>query len=256
MTDHPNFYENLKEAQMRLVNTIVLYDGEPYYVLAITDHKKDGIFRVYMDKMGQPEGMLHQNTHVPYDWHDEPGGMSKGDKLDEWLSKNEGKGILRKQMNSPLFNKFRPFPIGMCNNHGTVVYIERSPTRNTQQGLMPNMLSYYELSAVGSLITPRKGGNTPSLFGVPFYKTIKGDYPNPFLCAQKLNDPEIVDTSVAFHRDFAFVRGPVGLLFLAYKHNVIGYMPNSDFSKVTISPSFKHTKEVVQKLELFEDIKI
>ena len=45
---HPNFYENLKEAQMRLLRTVVTYDNEPYYVGAITNHMKDGIFRVYL----------------------------------------------------------------------------------------------------------------------------------------------------------------------------------------------------------------
>jgi hypothetical protein len=186
---------------------------------------------------------------------DEPGGKSRGDKLDEFLSKNEGKGLIRKQMNSPLFNKFRPFPMGMCNNHGKVVYIERCPQRNTQQGLTSGMLTCSDLSPSGPDTISRRP-SLPDFFSIPVYKTIKGDYPNPYLCIQNLNDPEIVDTSVAFHRDFAFVRGPVGLLFLAYKQNIVGYLPNGDTSRITIASKFKHTKEVIQSLNLFDDIKV
>jgi hypothetical protein len=48
MQEHVNFYENIKEARMRLKGTIVLYEGIPYRVLAIADHKGP-VFRIYLN---------------------------------------------------------------------------------------------------------------------------------------------------------------------------------------------------------------
>jgi hypothetical protein len=53
---HKNFYENAKEANLRLRNTVVWYNGPgeqgPYFVMIITDH--DGSdFKIYMKKLGQ-----------------------------------------------------------------------------------------------------------------------------------------------------------------------------------------------------------
>jgi hypothetical protein len=51
------------------------------------------------------------------------------------MAEHPAAGILRKQMNSPLFNKFRPYPLGMCNTKGQrAYYLERQPNRKTEQG--------------------------------------------------------------------------------------------------------------------------
>ena len=50
---YPNFYENLSEANKRLHGTVVLYDGHPYYILAISNHFTDGIMRVYMEPLAK-----------------------------------------------------------------------------------------------------------------------------------------------------------------------------------------------------------
>lgn len=259
MAQHVNFYENIKEASMRLSNTIVMYDGEPYYILCITDHKGDGIFRVYMDKLGNPGGMAHQKgLSIPYEWMDTP-AKTKGQAMDEWLEKYPDKGVIRKMANSPKFNKFRPFPLGMCNNAGSVLYVERTPTRYTQQGLTSSMVNYHELtpSDVGSGGTPPiRRSIIPAFTGFEFYKTIQGIYPDAKECLKNLHDPEVVNTGAGFHRNFAFVRGPVGLMFLAYKQDIVGYMPDGDLTRVTIAPKFKHTKEAVADLQLFEDIRV
>ena len=79
---HPNFYENLKEAQLRLRGPVVCYDGLPYSVVTICGHKSDGIFRVYLNPIGQeepiyfPNGMNNFNTEDP--------GL--GLYMDEWMA--------------------------------------------------------------------------------------------------------------------------------------------------------------------------
>src|SRR3546814_18111544 len=113
MVKYTNFYETVKEADMRLRHTLVMYDGEPYYVLLISDHKKDGVFRIYMDKAGNEHGFAFQREQVPYEasssWN------VTATVMDDWLEKNPDKGVIRKMMNSPKFNQFKPFPLGMIN---------------------------------------------------------------------------------------------------------------------------------------------
>lgn len=246
-----NFYENVKEARMRLEGSVVLYDGWPYYVLTICDHRNDGIFRIYLDKLGTPEGpAVSRMPGIPYEWHDEPNAL-RGDKMDEYLTLHPNCGIIRKMMNSPAFNKFRPFPLGMCNVSGGVTYLERGPVRHTQQGL------------TGSMIT----GTTPTYVPIPGFPkafvphvtspdiadTILGNYPSAKECFQKLLDKSVGNTAAAFHREFAFMRGPVeGLIFLAYKSDIIGYMPAADLSCVKLSSTFLHLKEVTEALNVFD----
>lgn len=257
MKKHTNFYETLKEAEMRLLNTIVLYDGKPYYVLAITDHRNDGIFRIYLDDMTHPEGSVLTRFHdIPYEWIPyEPGQPSKGAKLDEWLDKNPDKGLIRKMMNSPHFNNYRPFPLGMINFGGSVGYLERSPQRHTQQGLTANMVTSETVCLDSN--APRMGrGNT---FRYRFLSpetaaTIMGDYPSAEECLKNLLNPEIANTAAAFHRLFALVRGPIDTMFLAYKADIVGILCDNNFSRVRVAKEFRHTKELIEGLNLFDKI--
>lgn len=263
MPSHPNFYESIAEARMRLDGTIVLYEDEPCLVLTVCDHKPDGIFRVYLDPL-VPEGHLNtQKWYVPVDWYDEP-GMNRGQRMDKWMEEQGGNTVLRKMMNSPKFKKFRPFSLGMANHDGTVSFVERIPTRHTQQGLMSNMLTWStpdvfrtskQTSGRARLGGPAPDGKAQFPFlSSAMYHLIKGNYPSVEECIKNLNDPSIENSSVAFAREFAFVRGPLGLIFLAYKSDIIGYLPNSDLSMVKIDTDFSHAKEVVDELGVFSKI--
>lgn len=257
MKKHTNFYETVKEAEMRLQNTIVLYEGKPYYVLAIDNHKNDGIFRIYLDDMSHPEGSVLSRFHdIPYEWVPyEPGHPTKGVKLDEWLEKHPDCGLIRKMMNSPHFNNYRPFPLGMMNSGGSVGYLERGPQRHTQQGLTANMVSATTVSLDGS----NPGGLRGNTFRYRFLSpettaTILGDYPSADECLKNLLNPEIANTAAAFHRLFALVRGPIDTMFLAYKADIVGILCNNDFSKLRLAKNFRHTKELIEGLELFDKI--
>lgn len=258
MKEHVNFYENIKEAEMRLTNTVILYDGDPYYVLCISDHKQDGILRMYLDPLGRESGMLvisemnRKGISVPFEWYqDGPSSPTRGQKMDEFLDKYPDCGIIRKMMNSPLFNKFRPFPIGMANVRGSVTYIERQPTRHTQQGLTPQMMVQ---TSIGLEKVGNRRHNPIDTHSLEMYNAIKGIYPSLDECIKNLHNPDIANTAVAFDRHFALVRGPVGILFLAYKHDVIGYLPQGDTSAVVLGADFRHTKEVVDALGVFKNI--
>ena len=249
-----NFYETIDEARIRLDQTVVLYDGEPYYVLCICRHPGDDIFRMYLDPY-QADGLLwSKNNYVPYEWHDEP-GMTKMQKMDEFLNeyKNKSCPIIRKMMNSPLFNKFRPFSLGMGNGGGKAGYIERSPVRHTQQGLTGSMLTRKEFDLVVDR-QDRSLGPKVSLFNPQVHSAITGRYPDVDTVLSNLTDKKISNSSVAFHREFAVVRGPLNLLFVAYRGEIVGFLPNNNTSQIKITDEYNYVKEVVDELHVFNAI--
>lgn len=255
MANYTNFYETLKEALMRLRGTVVLYDGEPYEVFCIAAHKPDGIFRVYLFPIGWDNPP--KKPDMGYVGSYEAAGV--GPYLDEWMKANPESGMLRKMMNSPLFNKFRPYPLGMCNLKGRgAFYIERQPARKTEQGLTGSMLVETAVTASMDDFDPtgkkRAGLYHISIFGPAFKSCVLGEYPSAHECLTNLNDPKIVNNSAAFHRKFALVRGPIGMLFLAYKQEVVGLLTNGNFSNLRLGREFQHTREVIEELNLFSAI--
>jgi hypothetical protein len=249
MATYPNTFETVKEAMMRLRRTVVVYDGEPYVVLCITNHKVDGVFRIYLQATGLDPNKPHPPRPEPEGFPPEHSGI--GGYMDTWMEQHPDV-ILRKQMNSPLFNKFRPYPLGMCNIKGSgTYYIERQPNRKTEQGLISSMLNETQITAAPQ---QAKRVGSVDVYGVAFKSCIMGDHPSAAECLANLTDPDILNDAAAFSREFALVRGPIGMLFLAYKHDVVGVLPNNDFSCVRLGREFHHTKEVVEKLGLFSSI--
>jgi hypothetical protein len=245
MATHPNFYENLGEALSRLKSTVVTYEGEPYLIWTITDHKGDGKFRVYMSPV---EAV--QNMHVPVLNSIPHGHSGLGPALDEWMQANPAARIVRKMMNSPGFNRFRPFPLGMFNDGKTACYLERIPSRpKMEQGLQSSMIMVNPVSCFDS-----NRAHVINLYSESFKDCVLGRYPSPKEILEKLSSGKFTNISVAFDREFALVRGPVGTLFLAYRENVIGFMPKGDFSRVQLPHKFLHFKEVVEELNLFYTI--
>ena len=262
--EHVNFYENLREAQMRLLRTYVMYADEPHFVIAITNHKGDGVFRVYL----QPLASAPSSTQIIKGSKEPPlpnyGDFSQDDPslgtfLDAWLDKNPNSPIKRKRMDSSYFNKFRPFPLGMCNYGTQTYFLERQPTRHTEQGLTARMVTETPvLLSKEARNEPRYGGtgclNYVRAFSQEFYDCVKGVYHKPQECLNAMKDPEVENSAAAFDRMFAFVRGPMDMVFLAYKTDVIGVLPDGTLDSVRIGKEFAHTKEVVEGLKLFNNV--
>lgn len=253
---HINFYENIKEANDRLNKTIIMYDGKPFYVIAITNHMKDNIFRVYMLPLGESLSKeLSSSSLAAYP----PGHATLGPTIDAWLLANPTSAIVRKHMNSPLFNKFRPFPLGMCNQEGETFYLERQPQRpSMNQGLTKGMIEETHISLTP--LSQRDGGRDGPRYintnGQAFVATIVGDYPSAAKCLDAFKKDEIANKAVAFNRTFALVKGPLNMLFLAYKQDIVGVLPQGDFSEVQINRDYKHCREAVEELKLFSKIVI
>jgi len=240
---------------MRLRNTIVLYDDEPYYVLTITNHKSDGIFRLYLEPVGKGEAemsfnILHSSPKSPpsakYPWDWNP----MGENMDKWMEANPDMKIQRKVINSPSFNRFRPFPLGMLNDHGKAVYTRRRPTRKSEQGLIYQMV---DSSLITLTSNPNNKGYGVDIYGEAFYDCITGQYPTLSECLEAFDSDDILNTSVAFHREFALIKGPIRTAFLNYRGDVIGFVNKKS---VQLSPQFRHLKEAVEDLNEFEVISI
>lgn len=252
MKEHPNFYENITEANMRLRGTVVLYDGIPHYVLAISAHNKDGIFRVYMETIGSK--MLVNSDNVPPYSHYPSDSPETGDAMDKWMAKYKDPRLVRKMMNSPKFNKFRPFPLGMVNVGGYVYYTERQPTRKSEQGLTRSMITESRLTLIDR--GPLAGRGAVDFISDAFRATVMGEYPSPQECLTNLLDPEVSNEGAAFHRMFAFMRGPVKTMFLAYKDQIIGTLPNNDLSSLRLSKTFFQCREAVEETGVFGSITV
>lgn len=252
--EHKNFYETVAEANLRLRGTIVLYEGEPYEVLCITDHKGDGIFRIYVEETGHgiKKMLAHTDANLPTRNYSTDDHHVLGAKMDAYIDGKDNCPVLRKYMTSSGFNKFRPFPLGMYNYDGNVTYLERGPLRSTPQGLTKQMV------AQRSLDLRQAGGQLPTsyldLTSAEIKATIKGEYPPFSECVEQLKDPECANTGVGFRRNFALIRGPIDTLFLAYKDKIIGVLPYGDHNLVRLAKDSGYTREVVQELGIFNTI--
>lgn len=252
--EYPNFYENIQEAQSRLARTVVLYDGLPYHIIALTDHMKDGIFRAWLEPIGveRNDGMK-QFLYTCSNYGPTHPGI--GPMLDELYVKYPDCGILRKHLNSPKFNRFRPFPLGMCNVGSQVYYIERRPIRPAMhQGLTKTALFETLITAGSRQDNPKRALETVDIYGLAFRDCILGDHYSARQVLTALLDPRIAHDALAFHREFALVRGPIDMIFLAYRSDIIGVLPKSNFDFVRLGRDFRYCSEVVAELGLFHRI--
>lgn len=249
MVEYPNFYENLKEALKRLKSTVVLYEGAPYYIHIITAHKPDGIFRAYMEPLATAmTGEKPQYDDFDY-FSDEIGNY-----LDAWLADHPETPIVRKYMSSKGFDKFRPFPLGMCNYRGDCYYLDRIPNRLTQQGLLSSMVIETKIGALPNKSKPNYSGNIVSLFTPEFEDCVYGRYPSAEECLQNLQDPLVINESAAFHRYLALVRGPLNTIYLAYRTDVVGYLPMNSLERLVLGRDFGYLKEFLEESETFGSV--
>lgn len=253
---HPNFYENITEARARLLGTVVLYGDVPCFVMAICDHKSDDIFRVYLDPIGRSDEEYDAIKDIVNYTSNTPPEIMQGEVLDELIEKNPECGILRKFMNSAKFNRFRPFPLGMCYYGTQTYYVERQPVRpKMEQGLTQSSL-------LETIVTTGTRSSMPTkmaridLQSPEFRDCVMGCYHEPDTILTALLSPRIANDSMPFHREFALVRGPLDMIFLGYRTEIIGVLPNNDFGMLRLGREFVHCKEVVEELNLFNYVKV
>lgn len=252
---HKNFYENIAEATMRLHKTMVVYDGEPYYVYQIAEHK-DGVFRVYLEPIADYGSKTSPNREIRR--QDPYGNGLTPAVIDKFMEDNKDCTILRKKINSPAFNKFRPFSLGMVNTgetgQGKCFFVERQPQRQTSQGLINSMLIESQITC-GQGFQTQQGLNFVNMYSEAFRATVLGIYPTAKDCLDALMDSEVTNEALAFNRLFAFVRGPLDVIYLAYKDEIVARLPDDNLSQIQLGRKFRHLKEAVNELGIFGAVK-
>lgn len=263
---YKNFYENAKEANFRLRNTVIWYHGPgeegPYYVMCVCVGSSSDECKIYMKRLGQK--YITDSNYLPPNEHIGSNVETIGPQMDEFMAKYPKMNIIRKDLSSPHFRAFRPFPLGMMNltskgKGGETVacqtmFIERQPLRSNQQGLVKQMLYKTPVnSAVSNKAVPAQYDF--DFFHEDFYACCMGDYPSIDTCISKLTDPTIANEAAAFHRYFALVRGPVNMLFLAYKGEIVGVLDNRNLTSITVDGDKKYTKEAIRDLQVFHNIR-
>ena len=86
------------------------------------------------------------------------------------------------------------------------------------------------------------------------YDMLVGNYPTAEESLEALLDPECGNTGAAFHRDFALHKSAGDFLFLAYKQDVVGIMPEGNFDKLVLSTTYQYTKEVIEEAGFFQSV--
>lgn len=252
-----NFYENVAEARLRLLNTVVAYEGHPCYVHWISDSHEDGRFRIYIEQIGVNGYGIGRDKFFDFPSRDNHYENSYDQVLDEWLERNPDRGVMRKYMSSQGFNKYRPFPLGNVNMSGQVVYTERRPTRQTIQGIRQDSLVSETVQAAPR-VEPDNGLRLSrvhvDLYSEPFADCVLGNYPSYEEVIEHLKSPDCGNAGLAFSRDFSVLRGPLKTLFLCYKTEGVGCIGIG--SGLILDTSYEYLKEQVEELNVFPYINL
>lgn len=256
-----NFYENLAEARLRLLNTIVTYDGHPCYVHWIAEHQGDGRFRIYIEKLGTVGYGFGRDNYPDFPDRNNCYENNYASVLDEWLDRNPDAAIVRKLMSSAKFNKFRPFPLGNVNYNGEVYHIERRPTRQTIQGIRSESLLTEKVTASPNVDTGTGLGiHKPrvhiDIYGREFADCVLGNYPTYQEVIENLRSPLCANSGAAFHRDFSVVRGPIKTLFLCYKTEGVGIVHGQAWNLLVLGQEFDYLKEQIEELGVYASISV
>lgn len=213
---YENFYENLEEASFRLNQSIVMYDGQPVYIHSL-ENNTDGIVRVRIQELPLDEAKINNTT--------------------------------RKMINSPKFNRFRPFELGNMNLLASgVIYpyrLERVPVRTRTQGTTQTNTRLNPLFP--ELRNPNFGFNS-LLYNEGFVEMCRGVYPTW---------DEYIETGIpscALSRDIAIrLSEDTGLRFLKYKELYAGIV--TEKGVVALYPKYNYLREAIEELKVFSGVK-
>jgi hypothetical protein len=203
----PN-YESLDEAQRRLLNTVVLYDGEPVYVVNVRN----------IDANDRAQGAVNKDiVRVEF----------------QRLPVKADTPVERKYISSRKFD-FSPFKMGLLELDTGLHYLSRTTGRQQQQGLSDGNLS---VTNIGESYWDKRIQNMVA--DKSLYNTIKGIY-------RSFNEvvEDRKDTGSAFSRSFSLLHDKdIGLSFFFHKNKRCGYIKDQ---RIILGPNFKYLSEELE----------
>lgn len=175
-------FENVEQANFRLANSLIEYENKLYWVNEIRDGFADGIPRIYM-----------------------------------WNPMDENRKTVRKQLNSPRFNRFRPFQMGFLNyfedGAKNCMFTSRQTARRNRQGLTKDTFAAHTVDGQQKNLDLRICSGRES-----FAEMVNGIYPS----FDEAVDALTPNSAVAFDRNYAVRMDPTGLVTLYRKKERIG----------------------------------
>jgi hypothetical protein len=218
-------YETVEEAEMRLVSTVVMYDGDPVYITKVGNARpgdpKEDILRVYAHPL-------------PFDPH------KLGDI--EARAAVKEKEEMRKFISSRKFD-MKTIKMGFMNIKGELLYCSRKPARQFKQGVSNNTFVSQAITGGARAL------NLVNAVGLKeFADMLKGVYPTFDEAVRTMNKGKI--TGVAFHRQFALVRDPAlpELLYLYHKSDKVGVIFGGN--KIILTKGMICLRESLQEIGL------
>lgn len=239
-------YDHMQEFVTRLRNSVVLYDGSPFYVSDIVDEARPKEPR---RKRGEDErDFLRRYERWTGEFDQWRNGQQNNfdrethSRLVLTLTHTiHGKRLSDIKFSDPKL-KYNTFNLGYANIGPCAVYVSRLPTRGGgyQQGLNTNNLRIVDNPQTARRI------NTGMLIGSEgFENMLRGTYPT-YDEAQTMLRENRQQESVAFDRVLSLGRDSQlsGLHYLFYRGTKIGY---GEVDRVVIPREYRYVKEILDE---------
>lgn len=220
------FWTDVNQASDRLHGTVILYDDRPCYVEEVLAHDDKPKARII-------------------------------------FCDDRKAGSVRKELNSPKFNKFRTLPkLGFVNrvSDSRLLLLSRAVVSTRRHGycgdnINVKVLFNMEPSSDGLDRIPYFSGNRDSaafnsnvFFDLGFTATHKGQFPSLDAILQKLNP----STGLAFHNNFAVVRDSTGMRWLFRLDQRVGFF--SDATSLVLFPRFSYLRQEIMEEPSFKPV--
>lgn len=257
-------FDNLADAQQKLQQSIVLYQGIPVFVHAVLNSRPDGIFRVYFKPIP---------LTLPVDFNNDPdedeAGVQeivnpfrpmRGDDMRELDRRYRADGCIRKKINSPHFNGFRPITLGYMNHfEGTntlPIFVVRSTARQYSQGVKLRTLTFERPALFNEPVDRMGEANLARSIG--FKEMVANEYPSIKDAIDVIKDDSKAPKGVAVSRDVAIMYQSDLAMYLVFVRNqLVGYLDDSQGDRfvVSVSKEKRHLKEILEGVGFVVNVK-
>jgi len=211
-----NFYDNRDEAEIRLRNSIVEYEGRPVWVDAVTDGYDDNLCRIHI-------------AELPL------------------VTTPDGRRLVtqRKIINSPGFKSFRPIRTGWFNPYAWcsanrfplhASYLSRHGARRRRQGLNEENAFRTNVNPDRIPILHRMGD---IIKDAGFAEAMRGDFPSLDEALERLTP----NSSMAIALDWCVHRDEQGFTWLYYLTDEVGMFFRGS---LYVFENFAYLRETIQ----------
>lgn len=203
-------FDTVEQAQMRLSDTVVMFDGKPCVVQRLGTNRDDPTGNV---------GPQNITCNVIF--------------LDGLTPSLEGV-----RLNDARWG-FHDLRLGFVNSNRTAVWVSRLPRTTTRWGI--------DIRNLRSELLAEAGGQTQNVTRITaslLVPTLMNHYPTWTEVLHRLNNTRT--SSIAFSRHFALLKDPWDMLFLYYKTVRIAYSEDGG-ETFRLTETYRYLREIIQQ---------